>query len=59
MTTTPAPKEPPQITLFTTVGVLGDYGAVLQVTGLKDQQQADAVMAHLQRLFCGTEIEVH
>lgn len=34
----------------------GSYGVALTVTGLASEQQAEAAMAHMQRLFCGAEI---
>lgn len=34
----------------------GSWGVAVQVTGLASKQQAEAAMAHMQRLFCGHEI---
>ena len=34
----------------------GSYGVALTVTGLTSEQQAEAAMVHMQRLFCGAEI---
>ena len=34
----------------------GSYGVALTVTGLASEQQAEAAMAHMQRIFCGAEI---
>ena len=35
----------------------GSYGVELTVTGLFNEQQAEAAMAHMQRLFCGAEVK--
>lgn len=35
----------------------GSWGVELTVTGLASEQQADAAMLHMQRLFCGDEIK--
>lgn len=37
----------------------GTYGVELTVTGLASEQQAEAAMQHMQRLFCGHEIGEH
>ncbi len=39
--------------------LLGDatYGVELLVSGLKNQQQAEAAMAHMQHLFCSNKIK--
>jgi ubiquinone/menaquinone biosynthesis C-methylase UbiE len=34
----------------------GSFGVSLMVTGLQSQQQADAALAHMERMFCGQEI---
>ena len=35
----------------------GTYFAQLTVSGLRSEKQAEAVAAHMQRLFCGQEQE--
>ena len=35
----------------------GSYGVELTVTGLSSEQQAEAAMQHMQRLFCAAEIK--
>lgn len=35
----------------------GTFYAQLTVSGLRSEQQAQAAVAHLQRLFCGAEQE--
>ena len=35
----------------------GTYFAQLTVSGLRSEKQAEAVAAHIQRLFCGQEQE--
>lgn len=35
----------------------GSYGVDLQLHGLATQQQAEAAMEYMQRLFCGAEIK--
>lgn len=35
----------------------GSYGVDVNVTGLKSEQQAELAMQHMQRLFCGQEIQ--
>jgi hypothetical protein len=35
----------------------GSWGVTVYVTGLATQQQAEAAMNHMQRLFCGAEIK--
>ena len=35
----------------------GSYGVALEVTGLASKQQAESAIAHMQRLFCGQEIQ--
>lgn len=35
----------------------GSFVAALIVSGLKSEQQANAVANHMQRLFCGDEIK--
>ena len=37
----------------------GSYSVELTVTGLSSEDQANAVMQHMQRLFCGEEINEH
>jgi len=34
----------------------GSWGVSVQVTGLASEQQAEAAMAHMQKLFCGAQI---
>lgn len=34
----------------------GSYGVELTVTGLASEEQAEAAMQYMQRLFCGQEI---
>lgn len=34
----------------------GTWGVELTVTGLTSEQQAEAAMQHMQRLFCAKEI---
>jgi len=35
----------------------GSYGVELSVTGLVSEQQAEAAMLHIQRMFCAAEIK--
>ncbi len=35
----------------------GSYGVEMTVTGLASEQQAEAAMQHMQRLFCADEIK--
>ena len=35
----------------------GTFNATLTVSGLANEQQAQAAVAHMQRLFCGEEME--
>lgn len=35
----------------------GSYGVELTVTGLANEQQAEAAMQHMERLFCAEEIK--
>ena len=37
----------------------GSWGVTVQVTGLTSKQQAEAAMAHMERLFCGQEISTN
>lgn len=37
----------------------GSWGVSVQVTGLASKQQAEAAMAHMERLFCGDEIKTN
>lgn len=34
----------------------GSWGVTVQVTGLTSEQQAEAAMQHMQKLFCGAQI---
>ena len=34
----------------------GSWGVSVQVTGLTSEQQAEAAMQHMQKLFCGAPI---
>ncbi|WP_341744776.1 hypothetical protein [Azonexus hydrophilus] len=34
----------------------GSWGVTVQVTGLASEQQAEAAMQHMQKLFCGAQI---
>ena len=34
----------------------GSWGVSVQVTGLVSEQQAEAAMQHMQKMFCGAEI---
>lgn len=34
----------------------GSWGVSVQVTGLVSEQQAEAAMQHMQKLFCGAQI---
>lgn len=34
----------------------GSWGVSVQVTGLTSEQQAEAAMQHMQKLFCGASI---
>jgi len=35
----------------------GSWGVTVYVTGMASRAQAEAAMAHMQRLFCGDEIK--
>lgn len=35
----------------------GSWGVAVNVTGLVSEQQAEAAMQHMQRLFCSAEIK--
>ncbi len=35
----------------------GSYGVEATITGLKSEQQAEAAMLHMQRLFCAEEMQ--
>lgn len=37
----------------------GSWGVSVQVTGLTSEQQAEAAMLHMQKLFCGVETSQH
>lgn len=37
----------------------GSWGVAVQLTGLTSKQQAQAAMQHMERLFCGAEIQAH
>lgn len=47
----------PTISMRTVQYEDGSYGVSLEVTGLASEQQAESAMAHMQRLFCGREIQ--
>lgn len=34
----------------------GSWGVSVQLTGLVSEQQAEAAMQHMQKIFCGAEI---
>lgn len=37
----------------------GTWGVSVMITGLKNEQQAEAAMGFMQKAFCGAEIEEH
>ncbi len=47
----------PVVTLVWDKSDDGTYRAVMTVSGLQTEQQAQAAVAHMQRLFCGQEQE--
>ena len=49
----------PVVTLVWDKSDDGTYKAVMTVSGLQSEQQAQAAVAHMQRLFCGQEQEPH
>ena len=51
------PRISPVVTLRWEKDAHGKYTAVMTVSGLASEQQAQAAVAHMQRLFCGQEQE--
>lgn len=49
----------PVVTLVWDKSDDGTYKAVMTVSGLQSEQQAQAAVANMQRLFCGQEQEPH
>lgn len=49
----------PVVTLVWDKSDDGTYRAVMTVSGLQTEQQAQAAVAHMRRLFCGQEQEPH
>lgn len=47
----------PIITLVWDESEDGTFKAIMTVSGLQSEQQARAAVAHMQRLFCGQEME--
>lgn len=37
----------------------GSWGVTVRITGLTSEQQAEAAMTHMQKLFCGAEHAAH
>lgn len=51
-------REPsPTISMRPVLYEDGSFGVELTMTGLTSQQQAQAAILHMQRLFCGQEID--
>lgn len=48
----------PVVTLVYERDESGMYSAVMTVSGLVSELQAQAALAHMERLFCGGELEV-
>lgn len=55
MATEPTPTLEPVASLKWDAAGDGTFYAQLTVSGLRSEQQAQAAVAHLQRLFCGEE----
>lgn len=51
-------KLDPVVTLVYERDESGMYTAVMTVSGLVSELQAQAALAHMERLFCGGELEV-
>lgn len=49
----------PTISMRTIKHAEGSYTVELIVSGLRNEQQAEAAMTHLQRALCGSEIASH
>lgn len=49
----------PTISMRTVLYEDGSYGVEMTLTGLADEQQAQAALLHIQNLFCGTEVPEH
>ena len=56
-TLTPTDALEPVVSLKFDEAGDGTYFAQLTVSGLRSEKQAEAVAAHMQRLFCGQEQE--
>ena len=56
-TLTPTDALEPVVSLKFDEAGDGTYFAQLTVSGLRSERQAEAVAAHMQRLFCGQEQE--